>query len=59
MFNLDSIMHLIPLDDGDLPIDHEFIADFLQPYFPDLARHELLAKIHAVIGPKSPHDVAR
>lgn len=48
--DLDALLEHISLEDIDLPIDLEFISNFLGPYFPDLSPSDLAAKIAEVIA---------
>ena len=50
MFDLNSVLEHITLDDQDLPIDLEFISNFLGPYFPDIPPGDLAAKVAEVIA---------
>ena len=50
MFDLSSALQHIPLEDIELPVDPEFIANFLRPYFPDIPAEELAAKVAEVIS---------
>lgn len=50
MFDWDSILEDIALEDGELLIDHGFIVGFLAPYFPDMDPSELEATLTEVIS---------
>ena len=50
MFDLSSVLEHITLDDQDVPIDLEFISNFLGPYFPDIPPDHLAAKVAEVIA---------
>ena len=52
MFDLISVFENFPpdLDVGELPVDGDFITNFLQPYFHDLPREVLAAKVADLIA---------
>lgn len=50
MCDLNSLLKHISLEDIDLPIDPDFISNFLSPYFPDMSAADLAAKIAEVIA---------
>lgn len=49
MFDIDALLETIPLEEVDLSIDHDFIVDFLAPYFPHLATTDLRATLSRLI----------
>lgn len=49
MFDIDAVLESIPFDDADLAIDHDFIVDFLAPYFPHMATTDLRATLSELI----------
>lgn len=50
MFDLSSVLEHISLEDIELPVDAEFIENFLRPHFPDIPPEELAAKVAEVIS---------
>ena len=53
MFDLNTILDHVTLEDAELPIDHDFIIRFLAPYFPHLEASELEACLAEVISAQS------
>lgn len=49
MFNIDAVFEIIPLEEVDMSIDHDFIVDFLAPYFPHMATADLRATLSKLI----------